>query len=93
MEELFWRSFLMRWIAKRDFLALEPKCAGFAAVAISSALFAAEHSFWFAGLIAGAAYALVYIRSGNLWTPIIAHATTNGILGTWILLTGNWRYW
>jgi CAAX prenyl protease-like protein len=92
-EELFWRSFLLRWIDARDFLALDPRGASIRAIALSSALFASEHSLWFAGLVAGVAYSWVYIRSGNLWIPIISHAITNGTLGLWILATGNWRFW
>jgi len=93
MEELFWRSFLLRWIDGRDFLGVDPRKASLAALALSSALFATEHSFWFAGLIAGAAYGWLYVRSGNLWIPIVSHAVTNGSLGLWILTTNNWRYW
>ena len=93
MEELFWRSFLMRWIDKRDFLGADARRASFMAFALSSALFAMEHALWFAGLVAGAAYAWLYKRAGNLRLPIVSHATTNGTLGIWILATGSWRYW
>lgn len=93
MEELFWRAFLLRWIDARDFLASDPRRASFAAIALSCALFASEHSLWFAGLIAGVAYTGLYMHSRNLWIPIVSHATTNGTLGLWILATGNWRFW
>ncbi len=46
-----------------------------------------------AGLIAGLVYNLVYVRTGNVWMPIISHATTNTVLGVWILATGNWQFW
>jgi CAAX prenyl protease-like protein len=93
MEELFWRSFLMRWIDARDFLGRDPRRASWLAVVVSSALFASEHSLWLAGLVAGLAYSWVYVRSGNLWMPIVSHTITNGTLGLWILATGNWRFW
>ena len=93
MEELFWRSFLLRWINRREFLSFDPRAASFAAFAISSALFASEHSQWFAGLVAGMTYGFIYMRTGNLWVPIVSHATTNGLLGIWILATGNWQFW
>lgn len=93
MEELFWRSFLMRRIDWADFRRLDPRRASLVAFALSSALFALEHSQWFAGLIAGAGYAWLYMRSRSLWVPIVSHATTNAILGIWILLTGNWTFW
>ncbi|MGE5616203.1 MAG: CAAX prenyl protease-related protein, partial [Bacillota bacterium] len=85
MEELFWRSFVLRWIANRDFLCVDPRHAGALAFALSSALFASEHSLWFAGLLAGLAYGACYMRSGNLWIPILSHAITNATLGLWIL--------
>jgi CAAX prenyl protease-like protein len=92
-EELFWRSFLMRWIEARDFLGVDPSKVRRTAFVVCSALFALEHSMWLAGLLAGLAYGWVYIRSGNLWIPIVSHTTTNGLLGLWILATGSWRFW
>ncbi|HSJ99022.1 MAG TPA: CAAX prenyl protease-related protein, partial [Myxococcota bacterium] len=93
MEELFWRSFLMRWIDRRDFLAADARRASLGAVALSSALFALAHTQWFAGLLAGLAYAWLYRRSGSVRVPILAHAVTNGALAAWILATGSWRFW
>ena len=93
MEELFWRSFLMRRIDARDFLALDPRAVSGLAFGLSCALFASEHTLWFAGLLAGVAYGALYKRSRNLWIPILSHATTNGTLAIWILATGDWRYW
>lgn len=93
MEELFWRSFLLRWLDARDFGAVDPRRASPRAFALTAALFASEHSLWFAGLIAGLLYNWVYIRTGNLWVPIASHAITNGALGIWILATRNWHLW
>jgi uncharacterized protein len=93
MEELFWRSFIQRWLDKADFLAVDPRSASLKAVMITSALFAVEHNLWFAGLLAGLAYGLLYKRTRNLWLPIFAHALTNGMLGIWVLATGNWQFW
>ena len=93
MEELFWRSFVMRWIDRRDFGTLDPRRASVLAFALSSALFALEHTLWFAGLLAGLAYGWTYLRSGNLRTPILSHGITNGLLGLWILATGSWHLW
>ena len=87
MEELFWRSFLMRWIEQKNFLEVSPSLIGPRALLIGSVLFALGHTLWLAGLVAGLAYGTLYIRkSSNLWAPILAHATTNGLLGLWALL-------
>lgn len=93
MEELFWRSWIMRWLQKPAFLTVDPKTVGWSALVISSVVFAAEHSLWFAGLLAGLAYGELYRRTGDLRLAVVAHAVTNGVLGLWILATGNWHFW
>lgn len=92
-EELFWRSFLMRWLEKQDFLAVAPAQVGPRALLITSVLFALEHAQWLAGFIAGLVYGWLYMRTGRLWVPILAHAVTNGLLGAYILVTRDWRFW
>jgi CAAX prenyl protease-like protein len=93
MEELFWRSFLLRWLQNPTFLSVPPGTVGLRALLISSVLFATEHTLWFAGLLAGLAYGWLYKRSGNLWVPVVAHAVTNGVLGAYVLATGAWTFW
>jgi CAAX prenyl protease-like protein len=63
------------------------------AVALTTGLFAVEHSLWVAGLMAGLAYAGLYMTTNNLRAPVLAHAVTNAILGLWILTTGSWHLW
>lgn len=93
MEELFWRSFLMRWIDALDFQTVEPSQLSLKAFLITILLFGFEHNLWLAGIVAGAAYSWLYMRYRNLWTPILAHAVTNGLLGLWVVQTGNWSFW
>lgn len=93
MEELFWRSFLMRWLEHHNFLDVYPASVGLRAFAINVALFGIEHNLWLAGMVAGVAYSLLYKRTGNLWSAILAHAATNGLLGVWVVMTASWTYW
>ena len=93
MEELFWRSFLMRWIENAQFEAVVPQRVGLKAVLLSTFVFMLAHTLWLAAVIAGLAYAWLYVRSGKLWLPVIAHAVTNGMLGVWVVMTGNWAFW
>ncbi len=93
MEEIFWRSFLMRWIDRRDFLPMAPQRASLAALGASSAVFALAHPLWLAGLAAGLLYGTIYRISGNLWYAIIAHATTNLALGAWVIQQRAWNFW
>ncbi len=93
MEELFWRSFLLRWLVRPDFLQVNPASVGLKAFAITAVLFAVEHNLWLAGLVAGIAYNALYVRSRTIWSPILAHGVTNAILGVWVIATGHWEYW
>jgi CAAX prenyl protease-like protein len=93
MEELFWRSFLMRWVDAADFESVEPSQLTLKSFVITVLLFGVEHNLWLAGIVAGAAYSLLYMRHRNLWSPILAHAVTNGLLGVWVVRTGSWSYW
>ena len=93
MEELFWRSFLMRWIRSPQFEAVLPQQVGLKAIVLTTFVFTLAHTLWLAAVIAGLAYALLYVRTGKLWVPIIAHAVTNGALGIWVIATGRWVFW
>jgi CAAX prenyl protease-like protein len=93
MEELFWRSFLMRWVQSPVFEGVQPAAVGLRAIVVSTFLFVLAHTLWLAAIVAGLAYALLYIRSGKLWLPVIAHAVTNGALAAWVVMTGNWQFW
>lgn len=93
MEELFWRSFIQRWLHRPDFMALDPAQIGMRALLIASVLFAIEHQQWLAGLIAGLAYGGLYMYTKKLWAPILAHAITNGCLGVYVIMTERWEFW
>ncbi len=93
MEELFWRSFLMRWVQSPQFESVVPQQVGLKAVVLSTFVFMLAHTLWLAAIVAGLAYAWLYVRTGKLWVPIIAHAVTNGVLGVWVLQTQRWAFW
>jgi len=93
MEELFWRSFLLRWLEQSNFLQADPRKTRWRTFLATSVVFGFEHSQWFAGVLAGMIYNGLYMRTRNLWVPLLAHAVTNGVLGVWILHTGSWQFW
>jgi CAAX prenyl protease-like protein len=93
VEELFWRSFLMRWLDRPIFQSLDPRRVSVRAIVLSTFVFTLAHTLWLAAAVAGLAYALLYIRTGKLWVPVIAHAVTNGVLGAWVVATGRWEFW
>jgi CAAX prenyl protease-like protein len=93
MEELFWRSFLMRWLQHPRFEGVPPQRVGLRAVVLSTFVFMLAHTLWLAAILAGLAYAGLYLRTGKLWPAVIAHAVTNGVLGVWVVATGQWQFW
>ena len=93
MEELFWRSFLLRWLDKVNFEAVDPSQVSIKSVVITSVLFGFEHHLWLAGIVAGIAFSALYMRHRTIWSPILAHAVTNGLLGIWVVTTSSWSYW
>ena len=93
MEELFWRSFLMRWVQHPGFERVDPQTVGLKAVVMSTFVFTLAHTLWLAAVVAGLAYALLYRHTGKLWTAVIAHTVTNALLGVWVVATGRWEFW
>ena len=93
MEELFWRSYLMRWIDKPEFEQVDPGSATLKAIVLSTAVFTLAHTQWLGAVIAGLAYAWLYRYTRSLWAPILAHVVTNGVLGVWVVVLGNWTFW
>ena len=93
MEELFWRSFFMRYLINPDFRSVSMGAFtwfSFIGVAI---LFGLEHHRVVVGIIAGLLYNLLLIRQKKLKGVILAHGITNLGLGIYVLLTGNWIFW
>lgn len=93
MEELFWRSFLMRWIDRAQFETVIPQQVSTKAIMLSTFVFMLAHTLWLAAIVAGLAYAWLFVRTGRLWVPVIAHAVTNGMLGIYVVATGRWQFW
>lgn len=93
MEELFWRSYLMRWIDKPDFEQVDPGTVSAKAIVLSTVVFTLAHTQWLGAVIAGLAYAWLYRHTRSLWAPIIAHMVTNGVLGVWVVMHGHWQFW
>jgi membrane protease YdiL (CAAX protease family) len=54
---------------------------------------ALSHPEWLVAVIASLAYGLWIRRTRSLFGAIVAHATTNGALGAYVLATGEWQYW
>jgi len=93
MEELFWRSFLLRYIINSNFNSVRIGTYTLSSFMIGSVLFGLEHHLVLAGIMAGVAYSLLLYRTKSIAQCILSHAVTNLVLGLYVLQTGLWRFW
>ncbi len=93
MEELFWRSFLIRYIVNANFETVRLGTFTIGSFAATVVLFGLEHNLWLAGMMAGICYSGLLYWTGRLWPCIIAHGITNLVLGIHVLTTGEWHWW
>ena len=93
MEELFWRSFALRFVIKFDFKSLPLGYFSWFSFIFVSIIFGFEHHRWLVGIVAGMVYAGLLYRRKNLFDSIISHSITNLLLGVYVLATQQWSFW
>jgi hypothetical protein len=93
MEELFWRSFALRFSIRSDFKSVPLGHFSWFSFILISLLFGFEHHRWLVGIFAGMVYAGVLYRRRNLFDPILSHAITNFLLGLYVVSTHQWSFW
>ncbi len=93
LEEVFYRSFLYRWIVRPDFESVPPDLFAWKPFLATSIVFGLGHREWLAGVICGMAYQWLVIRKGRLGDAMLAHALTNLALGLWVAVRGEWVFW
>lgn len=92
-EEIFWRSFILRYIVNPDFTSVSIGTFTWVSFLLSAALFGAEHHLWLAGIVAGLLYNLLCYKTRSISACIVSHGVTNLLLGVYVLLTGHWQFW
>ncbi|WP_250846755.1 CAAX prenyl protease-related protein [Aquisphaera insulae] len=93
IEELFWRSFLIRWIIDPNFHAVPIGRVTLLSAGATSALFALAHPEWLPALLTGILWAGLLWRTKSLLACFISHLVANLALGIHVLRTGEWQYW
>ncbi|GFO66573.1 CAAX prenyl protease-related protein [Geomonas limicola] len=93
MEELFWRSFMLRYLIDADFEKVPIGRFSWFSFAATTVLFGLEHHFIIAGMIAGAIYNALYYATRSISQCVLAHAVTNLALAVYVLSTGRWYFW
>jgi CAAX prenyl protease-like protein len=94
MEEVFWRSFLLRFATDPGRWSTLP-IGQFSAFAffLVAAMFGASHPEWLVAVICAMLYAGLLRWTRSLFACIVAHGVTNLALGVYVLATGDWKYW
>ena len=93
LEEVFYRSFLYRYIARQDFLSVPLNRFLPLPFLATVAVFGFSHNEWLTGILCGAAYQGLVLRKNRLGDAMTAHAITNFLLGVWIVWCGAWHFW
>ncbi len=94
MEELFWRSFVLRLAVNPDnFNQVAIGTYTAASFTMVVVLMAVAHTEWLAAALFSAAMNVVVYRTKSVGACIAAHAATNLCLGIYILVFHAWRFW
>ncbi len=93
VEELFWRSFLVRWIAHQDFRSVPIGRVTPLAAVVTAGLFALAHPEWLPALITGFLWVGLLRWSRSVAACFVSHLVANVALGVWILARGAWHLW
>jgi len=93
MEELFWRSFLLRYIIDKNFERVQMGTFTWISFLFSVVLFGLEHNYVYAGIMAGLFYNLLLYKTRSIAQCVLAHAVTNLALAIYVVKTGMWHFW
>ena len=93
LEEVFYRSFVYRYLAHKDFLSVPLNRFLPVPFVVTSALFAVEHYEWLPGLLTGFILQGLVLWRNRLGDAVTAHAVANLSLGLYVVLRGQWQFW
>ncbi len=94
-EELFWRSFVVRWLINPDHFESVPiGRITLTAAVLTAGFFALEHpAEWLPALGTGLAWAWLLHWSRSVSACVLSHAVANLCLGIYVMTTGQWKFW
>jgi CAAX prenyl protease-like protein len=93
LEEIFYRSFLYRYVVRSDFQSLPLTTHNWRALVMTAGIFAFSHNEWLPGLLCGLAFQGLVCWKGRLGDAVAAHATANFLLGVWVVWKEAWNFW
>ena len=93
VEEVFWRGFLMRWIIDPDWQKQPLGRFTLSSFLWTTLLFTLAHPEWFAAAVYCTLINILLYWKKDLWNCVVAHATSNLLLGGYVLYFGAWELW
>ena len=93
LEEVFYRSFLYRYLIKSDFLKIPLRRLQWRAFLITGLAFGLSHYEWLPGILCAFAYQGLVCRKDRLGDAITAHAITNFLLALWVIFRNAYYFW
>jgi len=92
IEELFCRSFLMRYAIDSKWQDVPIGAYTLGSFVIVTMFFGFSHSRWLPGILTAVLLNLLLYRTKNLSSCVVAHATTNLLLLMYVVYTGEWGF-
>lgn len=93
VEELFWRSFLIRWLIEQDFKSVPIGRVTLFSAGATSVLFALAHPEWLPAVLTGLIWAWLLHQTRSLACCLVSHVIANLTLGIYIVQAGAWKFW
>jgi len=93
MEELFYRSFLMRWMVDPDYTRVPIGRVTALGLAVTTVVFGLSHPEWLPALLTGLAWGWLVGQTGSVSACVLSHAVANLALAVYVLATGDWKFW
>lgn len=93
LEEVFYRSFLYRYLQKADFVKVPLERFVPVPFLVAAVVFGLAHREWLAGVLCAFAYQGLVCWKRRLGDAMTAHAITNFLLGIWVVWKGAWEFW
>jgi uncharacterized protein len=93
LEEVFYRSFLYRYLIKADFASLPLNRLNWRAFLLAGVIFGIGHFEWLPGILCAFAYQWLTLRKDRLGDAMTAHAITNFLLALWVIFRPAYSFW
>ncbi len=93
IEELFYRSFLMRWALDPIYTRVPIGRVTPLGLAVTTGVFACSHPEWLPAILTGLAWGWLVGRTGSVLACVVSHAVANLAVGVYVIGWHAWRFW